>query len=109
LALCHQAGKVAALACQSAFGSTDFREDLEKVTVPSLVIHGDADQIVPLAGSGQRTHDALAGSRLHVIAGGPHGVNLSHAAEFNDALLSFLGDDATADHDAPAMSGSARD
>jgi non-heme chloroperoxidase len=109
LALCHQAGKVAALACLSAFGSTDFREDLAKVAVPSLVIHGDADQIVPLAGSGQRTHDALAGSRLHVIAGGPHGVNVSHAAEFNDTLLSFLGDDATADRDAPALSGSARD
>jgi non-heme chloroperoxidase len=108
LALCHQAGKVAALACQSAFGSTDFREDLEKVTVPSLVIHGDADQIVPLAGSGQRTHDALADSRLHVIAGGPHGLNVSHAAEFNDVLLSFLGGDATADRDAPASSGSAR-
>jgi non-heme chloroperoxidase len=109
LALCHQAGKVAALACQSAFGSTDFREDLEKVTVPSLVIHGDADQIVPFAGSGQRTHDALAGSRLHVIAGGPHGVNVSHADEFNDALLSFLGEDVTAVGNAEALSGATKD
>jgi pimeloyl-ACP methyl ester carboxylesterase len=90
LAMCRQASKVAALACLSAFGTTDFREDLEKVTVPSLVIHGDGDQTVPFAGSGRRTHEALPGSRLHVIAGGPHGVNVSHADEFNEALLDFL-------------------
>jgi non-heme chloroperoxidase len=96
LAQCQQAGKVAALACLSAFGSTDFREDLPKVTVPSLVIHGDGDQTVPFAGSGQRTHEALPNSRLHVIAGGPHGLNISHADEFNSALLEFLDDDVAA-------------
>lgn len=92
LAMCAQASKVAALACLSSFGTTDFREDLPKVTVPSLVIHGDADQVVPFAGSGERTHAALPDSRLHVVAGGPHGVNVSHADEFNDALLAFLDD-----------------
>jgi pimeloyl-ACP methyl ester carboxylesterase len=50
LAMCHQANKVAALACLSAFGSTDFREDVPKATVPSLVIHGDADETVPSPG-----------------------------------------------------------
>jgi pimeloyl-ACP methyl ester carboxylesterase len=94
LAMCHQANKVAALACLSAFGSTDFREDVPKATVPSLVIHGDADETVPFAGSGKRTHEALPDSRLHLITGGPHGVNVSHADEFNDALLAFLGEDA---------------
>lgn len=91
--MCHQAGKVAALGCLIALGHTDFREDLARVSVPSLVIHGDGDQIVPLTGSGQRTHDALPDSRLHVIEGGPHGVNVSHAEQFNDALLAFLGAD----------------
>ena len=90
LAMCRQSGKVAALACMSAFGSTDFREDLAAVTVPTLVIHGDSDQTVPFAGSGKRTHEAIPGSRLHVIAGGPHGVPVSHADEFNAVLLSFL-------------------
>jgi non-heme chloroperoxidase len=90
LELCHQAGKLPALACLSTFGSTDLREDLEKVSVPTLVIHGDVDQVVPFAGSGKRTHEAIAGSRLHVIAGGPHGANVSHAEEFNEALLEFL-------------------
>ncbi|MGE2728849.1 alpha/beta fold hydrolase [Mycolicibacterium vaccae] len=90
LAMCAEAGKAAALACMAAFGGTDFREDLPKVTVPGLVIHGDADQTVPFEGSGRRTHDALPDSRLHVVAGGPHGIPISHADEFNDVLLKFL-------------------
>lgn len=95
LEMCHQAGKVAALACLTAFGSHDFSEDLPRVSVPALVLHGDADQIVPFEGSGRRTHDALPASRLHVIAGGPHGVNVSHADEFNKALLDFLAEEFT--------------
>lgn len=92
LRLAHQADKHAALQAMTAFGSTDFRGDLEAVTVPVLVIHGDADGTVPFEGSGARTHAALPGSRLHVIAGGPHGINVSHADEFNRVLLEFLRD-----------------
>ncbi len=80
----------ATLDCIGAFGRTDFRADLAKIKVPSLVIHGDADAIVPFEVSGARTHKALAGSRLHVIKGGPHGMNASHAAEFNAQLIDFL-------------------
>ncbi|MGI4895665.1 MAG: alpha/beta fold hydrolase [Janthinobacterium lividum] len=90
LALAKQADKRAALACMEAFGTTDFRADLPKVDVATLVIHGDSDGTVPLEGSGARTHAAIAGSRLHVIAGAPHGCNVSHAEEFNQALLAFL-------------------
>lgn len=89
LALCKQANKEAALACMEAFATTDFRADLEKVNVPVLVLHGDSDAIVPFEGSGQRTHEAIA-SELHVIAGAPHGCNVSHADEWNDALVKFL-------------------
>lgn len=88
--LCHQSDQDAALGCMDAFGTTDFRDDLAKVTVPTLVIHGDADGIVPLEGSGRRTHDAIDGSELVVVEGGTHGFNVSHAAEFNRALLAFL-------------------
>lgn len=88
--LCQQASKAAALQCMTSFGATDFREDLPKVTVPTLVIHGDSDGIVPFEGSGQRTHRAIAGSELVVIKGGPHGVNASHVQEFNQALIDFL-------------------
>ena len=90
ITLCHQSSQPAALACMDAFGTTDFREDLKKVTVPTLVIHGDADAIVPIEGSGQRTHSAVPHSQLVRVSGAPHGLNVSHAAAFNDALLSFL-------------------
>ena len=78
------------LECINAFGRTDFRDDLKKVTIPVLVIHGDADAIVPFEASGKRSAQAIATSELVVIKGGPHGVNASHVAEFNQALLRFL-------------------
>jgi pimeloyl-ACP methyl ester carboxylesterase len=90
LALCKQADKKAALACMAAFGSTDFRGDLPKVSVPTLVLHGDGDATVPYEGSGARTHAAVPGSLVHIIAGAPHGCNTSHPAEWNAALLEFL-------------------
>ncbi len=76
--------------CISAFSRTDFRADLAKIDIPTLVIHGDSDQIVPLEVSGARTHQAVRNSALHVIKNGPHGCNLSHAQEFNHALIAFL-------------------
>jgi non-heme chloroperoxidase len=60
------------------------------VSVPTLVLHGDSDATVPFEGSGARTHAAIAGSELTVLAGAPHGCNVSHAQEWNDALLGFL-------------------
>ena len=90
LAMCRQSDEAATFGCLEAFATTDFRDDLAKVSVPTLVIHGDSDGIVPFEGSGKRTHEAVDGSRLHVVEGGPHGVNVSHADEFNRALLEFL-------------------
>jgi non-heme chloroperoxidase len=88
--LCHQSSQYAALACMDSFSTTDFRDDLKKVTVPTLVIHGEADAIVPFEGSGQRTHSAIAHSQLVTVKDAPHGLNVSHAQAFNDALLSFF-------------------
>jgi pimeloyl-ACP methyl ester carboxylesterase len=90
IALCHQSDQKAALGCMEAFGTTDFRDDLTKITVPTLVIHGDSDATVPFEGSGRRTHEAIASSDLIVVEDAPHGFNVSHAAEFNRALLHFL-------------------
>ena len=90
IVLCHQSDQTAALACLEAFGTTDFRDDLPAVTVPTLVIHGAGDGIVLFEGSGKRTHEALPQSELVVVEGGPHGFNVSHAEEFNRALLDFL-------------------
>jgi pimeloyl-ACP methyl ester carboxylesterase len=79
LALCHQSAPHAALACMDAFSATDFRDDLRQVTVPTLVIHGDADGIVPIEASGRRTHRAITHSQWLQVAGAPHGLNVSHA------------------------------
>jgi non-heme chloroperoxidase len=78
------------LDCVSAW-LTDFRKDLERVDVPTLVIHGDADRILPIAITGQRTHEAVKGSQLVVVEGGPHGLNWTHAEKVNRALVEFLG------------------
>lgn len=78
------------LDCIAAFGRTDFRGDLKKITVPTLVIDGDSDAIVPFEHSGKRSAAAFAGAQLVVIKGGPHGINASHADELNRALLAFL-------------------
>lgn len=89
IAMCHESDPTAALGCARAFATTDFRDDLAKVSVPTLVLHGYSDGIVPLSGSGQRTHEMVT-SELTVIAGAPHGLHLSHPEQFNHALLEFL-------------------
>ncbi len=76
------------LDCITAFGRTDFRGDVAKISVPTLVIHGDSDAIVPYEVSGKRSAELIEGARLVVIKDAPHGFNASHADEFNQALLS---------------------
>ena len=83
------ASAVGTLACVSAW-LTDFREDLAKIDVPTLVVHGDSDRIVPLEVSGRRTHEAVRGSRLVVLKDAPHGFTWTHAEEVNRALVEFL-------------------
>ena len=90
IALEQQAGDAALLACIGSFGRTDFRDDLAGITVPTLVIHGDGDATVPFEFSGRRTAAAIDDSTLVVVEDAPHGLNVSHANEFNRALLDFL-------------------
>ena len=90
VALAEQSDQKAALGAMNAFATTDFREDLKKVAVPTLVIHGDADAVVPFEGSGKRTAASIPGSEVVVIADAPHGVNVSHTEEWNAAVLAFL-------------------
>ena len=90
LSLAAIASPKATADCITAFSRTDFRTDLEAVGVPTLVIHGDADAIVPLAVSGERTAAAIPGAQLVVIPDGPHGVTVSHPGDWNGAVLQFL-------------------
>ena len=87
----NRASPKATLECVNASGATDFRPDLAKFDIPTLVIHGDSDAIVPFEASGKRAHEAVDGSELVVIEGGPHAINASRVKHFNDALLAFLG------------------
>jgi non-heme chloroperoxidase len=79
----------ASLACVPAWHE-DFRKDLAKVDVPTLVMHGDADRIVPFASAGQRTAKLVKGAELVVIKDGPHNIAWTHADEVNAGLTQFL-------------------
>ncbi len=74
----------------AAFSATDFREDLKKFDVPTLVIHGDDDQIVPLDISGKASAALIEDAKLIVYPGAPHGLTDTHKARFNQDLLDFL-------------------
>jgi non-heme chloroperoxidase len=87
------ASATASLACVAAWHE-DFREDLARVDVPTLVIQGDADRILPIEAAGRRTAKLIKGARQVVVKGGPHGIPWTHAEEVNAALLSFLGETA---------------
>jgi pimeloyl-ACP methyl ester carboxylesterase len=88
--LAAMASPKATMDCINAWGRTDFRNDLANVTVPTLVIHGDADAIVPIEVSGNRAARDIEGAQLVVIKDGPHGVTASHPKEWNEAVLGFL-------------------
>ncbi|KAF5039668.1 Non-heme chloroperoxidase [anaerobic digester metagenome] len=77
------------LDCVSAW-LTDFRSDLRSIDVPVLVIHGNADRIVPFIASGKRIPELVKGSRLVVVEGGPHGIIWTHAGHVNREVLDFL-------------------
>ena len=88
--LAASASSVASLACVPTW-IEDFRNDVAKIDVPTLVIHGEADRIVPFSAAGQRTAKLVKGARLVAIKDGPHCVIWTHADEVNAALSEFLG------------------
>jgi len=81
----------ASLACVPTWHE-DFRADVARINVPTLVIHGDADRILPVTAAGPRTAKLIKGARLLVIKDGPHCVIWTHAEDVNAELLSFLGE-----------------
>ena len=83
------ASATASVACVPTWHE-DFRQDVAKIDVPTLVIHGEADRIVPFAAAGQRTAKLIPGAELVVIKDGPHNVAWTHADEVNSALRQFL-------------------
>jgi non-heme chloroperoxidase len=80
--------------------ATDFRDDVSRIDVPVLIIHGDADRVVPYAGSSPRLQPMIADSELVTLRGASHAIPWTHADEINSAVLGFIG--------APAMAGRSR-
>jgi non-heme chloroperoxidase len=97
------AGAVGTVSCPPTW-ITDFRQDLPKIDVPTLVVHGDADRILPIDATARRLPALIADCRLVEIPGAPHGMLWTHAAEVNEALLEFVTQDAP-DREAIEVSG----
>ncbi|MBA2708119.1 MAG: alpha/beta hydrolase [Gemmatimonadaceae bacterium] len=76
--------------CIRAFGTTDFRGDLKQFTMPTCIIHGDSDRIVPFEISGKRSHEMINGSRLELLKGAPHGFAATNAQQLNELMIDFL-------------------
>jgi non-heme chloroperoxidase len=85
------AGHKATYDCIAAFSATDFTEDLKQFDVPTLVIHGDDDQIVPIDTAGRAAAALLPDGKLIVYAGAPHGITDTHKDRLNTDLLAFIG------------------
>ena len=84
------ASATASLACVPTWHE-DFRNDLARIDVPTLVLHGDADRILPIAASGMRTAKLIKGARLSVVKDGPHCISWTHPEQVNRELVEFLG------------------
>ena len=80
----------ATLACVPTWYE-DFRKDVSKIDVPTLVMHGDADRILPISAAGARTGKLIKGARMVVVKDGPHCITWTHAEEVNTELVNFLG------------------
>jgi len=76
--------------CIKAFSETDFTEDLKKFDVPTLIIHGDDDQIVPIDAAGRASAKLVKGSTLKVYKAAPHGITDTHKDQLNADLLAFI-------------------
>ena len=76
--------------CIKAFSETDCTEQLKKFDVPTLIIHGDDDQIVPIADSALLSAKLVKDATLKIYPGAPHGLTITHKQQFNEDLLSFL-------------------
>jgi non-heme chloroperoxidase len=76
--------------CIKAFSETDFTEDLKKFDIPTLIVHGDDDQVVPIDAAGRASAKLVKGSVLKVYKGGPHGITDTHKDQLNADLLAFV-------------------
>lgn len=87
--LASKASARSTIEAAKAFAGTDFRDDLAKVSVPTIIIHGDADKTVPIEASAERTAKMIPHAEYAVLAGAPHGLFYTHKEDFNKILIDF--------------------
>jgi pimeloyl-ACP methyl ester carboxylesterase len=88
--LCSTASPRATLECAKAFSSTDFRDDMKAVNVPTLIIHGDADETVPIDPTAKKATLAITDNTFIIYEGAPHGLFYAHRKKLNADLITFL-------------------
>lgn len=88
--IASQASPIATIKCAESWANTDFRPELSNITVPTLIVHGDDDKVVPIATAGEQAAKGIANNQYYVIAGAPHGLNVTHTEELNQILINFL-------------------
>ncbi len=88
--IASNASPIATLKCAESWANTDFRPELKNVTVPTLIVHGDDDKVVPISTAGDQAAKGIPNSEYHIIEGAPHGLNVTHAEELNQILINFL-------------------
>lgn len=91
LASIYGTSRLAAIECNRSVVTTDFRAELPKITLPTLIVHGDSDASIPIELGGYRQAELIPGSELHVYENGPHGLYLTHPERLAADLLAFLG------------------
>ncbi|WP_458072252.1 alpha/beta fold hydrolase [Rhodanobacter sp. BL-MT-08] len=89
--LALRASLKATLDCVRSFSETDFRDDLKKISVPTLIVHGKSDKTVPFEASGELTAKLIPSATLKAYDGAPHGLYITHKDKLNEDLLAFLG------------------
>ena len=85
-----EASPIATLQCAKAFSSTDFRQDILKINVPTLIIHGDSDKIVPIMATSEESAKAIKGAQFIVYEGAPHGLFYTEKDRLNKDLIDFI-------------------
>lgn len=89
-AIASFANPIATIKCAESWANTDFRPELKNVTVKTLIVHGDSDNIVPINTAGKQAAQGIINNDFMIIEGAPHGLNVTHAEELNSIISRFL-------------------
>jgi pimeloyl-ACP methyl ester carboxylesterase len=85
-----EASPIATLECANSFAFTDFRGDMKNINVPTLIIHGDSDKIVPIQATGEQSSRLIKDSNLIIYPGAPHGLWYTEREQLNKDLMKFI-------------------